>query len=116
MVVRNHEPPAASDGRRHTFVLEVPEDLAWFEGHFPGAPVLPGISTVHDAVLAQVHRLRPDLGQPSAVRNLKFHRIVGPGTELVLHLDFRGELRVDFEVVCGGSPVSSGRLFFGGFK
>jgi len=96
---------------RHLFRLAIPQGFARFDGHFPDMAVLPGISTLQDAVMAQVVALHPELGQPSRLRNLKFHRVVGPGAELELRLDFR-ERRVDFRLAEGGESTASGRLLF----
>ncbi len=99
----------------HVFQLAVPPDFAWFEGHFPTQPILPGIATLHDVVLAQVLRVSPNLGQPSGVARLKFRRLVAPGAQLRLTLTFKGTARVDFSVDEDGETCASGRLTFGGF-
>lgn len=39
------------DGDTAHLRMTVPANLAWFQGHFPGEPILPGISQVHMAVL-----------------------------------------------------------------
>jgi 3-hydroxymyristoyl/3-hydroxydecanoyl-(acyl carrier protein) dehydratase len=65
--------------------LYVPHNLDYFEGHFPGLPVLPGVVQLHWAArLAGEH-----LGQTcrgSRIEQLKFLAIVHPGSELTLTL------------------------------
>ena len=67
--------------------LAVPPDLAYFSGHFPTAPVLPGVVQVEWAL---------NLGQQlmnlpkkfAGMEVLKFQQLVRPGDEVQLHLRF----------------------------
>ncbi len=73
-----------SDGLRWTFT--VPPDLPFFEGHFPGHPILPGVVAL-GWMLQGAERL---LGRPlGAVEllNVKFQVVILPGTELTLTLE-----------------------------
>lgn len=114
-VLHHHGPERDPTGavERHVLKLFVPENFARFDGHFANWPVLPGVATLHDAVMAQVQTLHPELGQPNRVRNLKFHRVVGPNVELEVRLAFFPG-RVDFEVAEGSELTASGRLLFEG--
>ena len=70
--------------------LRVPHNLAWFEGHFPGAPVLPGVVQVDWA--AWFARLYFGFdAEATNVSNLKFQRVVLPGDVLRLELSLRRE-------------------------
>ena len=56
---------------------EVPENSVWFNGHFPGEPILPGIallSAVYEAVLKDASRR----GEPLRISGLKRVRFTGP--------------------------------------
>lgn len=67
--------------------LAVPPDLAYFSGHFPQTPVLPGVVQVEWAL---------NLGQQlmdlpvkfAGMEVLKFQQLVRPGDEIQLHLRF----------------------------
>ena len=108
-----------ADGLR-TIELEMRlmPNLAWFRGHFPELPILPGVAQLllveralhefasDDAALAE--RLSQGV---STVKNLKFKAITKPGMRMRLRLAFAkpapGEaLRVKFEWV---RPLGTGR-------
>jgi acyl-CoA synthetase (AMP-forming)/AMP-acid ligase II len=57
--------------------LALPPDIIWFEGHFPGQPVLPGIVQVHLAAqwAAYLWNWRP---QSANLSRLKFRQILRP--------------------------------------
>ncbi len=84
------------------FTVEIPASSPWFEGHFPGHPILPGI--------AQLALVESALGAPLAeVRAVKLRRPVGPGEVLDLSLgDPDGEGWTRFELRREGEAVSSG--------
>lgn len=69
-----------SDESRFTWI--VPSDLPYFEGHFPGAPTLPGVAMI-DLTLELVRR-QPGFARAELVKlkSAKFTAVVGPGTEL----------------------------------
>jgi 3-hydroxymyristoyl/3-hydroxydecanoyl-(acyl carrier protein) dehydratase len=90
--------------------LHVPHDLDYFEGHFPGLPVLPGVVQLHWAVrLAAEH-----LGQPckgSRIDQLKFLAIVHPGSDLTLTLRLDRSARALHFAYSGPTHLySSGRI------
>ncbi len=87
-----------------------------FQGHFPGAPIMPGVTIIE--AMAQTAAVmvgvtlnlidRPLLVYFMSVDKCKFRRKVVPGDVLELHVDvlrggskiwrFRGEAKVDGEV------------------
>ena len=94
--------------------LEVPADHPAFAGHFPGAPVLPGVVLL--AEVLEALRTRPGLRPAPAdgdavpqVDHVKWLAPVGPGDRLVLTLAARGD-GVDFDVSRDGTPVARGRI------
>jgi predicted hotdog family 3-hydroxylacyl-ACP dehydratase len=85
---------------------------AYFEGHFPGRPILPGV-----ALLAIVlETLAQDTGRPAALRAIPFARLrrpVGPKDALAVEgRDGEGG-RVRFDVRCDGALVANGELVLG---
>lgn len=69
-------------------VIVLDPDFAGFAGHFPGAPVLPGVCHIDLALRAasQVLGVALDL---VAVDRARFVRRTLPGEELSIRLDFR---------------------------
>ncbi|WP_448683257.1 AMP-binding protein [Pseudomonas nicosulfuronedens] len=100
------------DGEQH-FQLEIPPDLACFPGHFPTAPVLPGVVQVQWAqqLGRQVFDLPPRFG---GMEVLKFQQLLRPGDHCQLALRWdaaRGKLYFAFSR--GEAACSSGRILLG---
>ncbi|MCF4997815.1 AMP-binding protein [Pseudomonas syringae] len=94
--------------------LSVPPDLAYFSGHFPKAPVLPGVVQVEWA-LKLGQQLLGLPGTFAGMEVLKFQQLVRPGDEIQLHLRFdpeRGKLYFTFRN--DTATCSSGRILLGG--
>ncbi len=94
--------------------LRVAPELAYFDGHFPGMPILPGVVQVDWAVrLAQQHL--PVSGQFSTLEAVKFNMPVLPDTALTLVLQWDAErTRLTFSFTADARKCSSGRIVFGG--
>lgn len=108
----------------------VPEDLASFEGHFPGAPIVAGTVQLDWAVELAREQLAAGAGEPVAgdepalvrVEALKFAAPLGPGDRCVLRVDRRsadepGRVRFRLFSPAGagsgdGREFASGRLVF----
>lgn len=79
-----------------------------FDGHFPGAPVLPGVVLLDETIRAIE---LADGGQPRCwrVASVKFLRAIGPGEVLVLEKEcVASGLR--FTVLSAGQAVATGAL------
>lgn len=95
----------------------------FFQGHFPGEPVMPGVLQLE--AMAQVggilvNRLLKTEGKVAyflAVDKARFRRIVGPGDQLRIEVDLQrvrmGMARVHGRVLCDGEVVSEADLMFG---
>ena len=109
---------AEGQGGRLSRTFVFPAESLVFAGHFPGAPVLPGV--VH-VLMAQV--ALEDAGLPSSLERIvqaKFLMPIGPGREIVMTFEpqGRGRWKVFFETdgKCAGrldlelsdSPVEGG--------
>lgn len=100
-------------GETRTIGVSVPADLAYFDGHFPGRPILAGVVQLNGLVLRQIVRSWPELGAPRKALRLKFKRIIGPGERLTLRLVRpHHDRRVSFQILSGEAECASGTLVF----
>lgn len=90
--------------------LHVPRELSWFEGHFPGCPLLPGVIQVTWAIeFARRHLPLPP--QFASLSTMKFMRFIVPDTRVTLWLAFdpaRRELKFQYreaDAVCSEGVV-----------
>jgi 3-hydroxymyristoyl/3-hydroxydecanoyl-(acyl carrier protein) dehydratase len=63
----------------------VPEGSAWFSGHFPGDPILPGVAQlamVVDVLSSFTHATV----KLSSVRRVRFRQIIRPNDPLKIHM------------------------------
>ena len=103
---------SASDGEWN-LQLSVPPDLAYFSGHFPKAPVLPGVVQVEWALNLGRQLLNLD-GAFAGMEVLKFQQLVRPGDEIQLHLRFDAERgKLYFTYRNDTATCSSGRILLG---
>ena len=70
-----------ADGLRWTF--RVPSDLPFFEGHFPGHPILPGVVAL-GWMLAAAERFLGCPVEAVELLNVKFQVVILPGALLEL--------------------------------
>ncbi len=93
-------------------VLNVPQDLLWFAGHFPGEPVLAGVVQVRWAVEI-ARRLMHTAGGPGSIRQLKFKSPIRPEALLDLTLTrSEGTSAIAFAFRSASGEHSSGRLHY----
>jgi len=90
--------------------VDVPADLVYLQGHFPGQPVLPGVVQIHWAIEHAAKQFGA-LGTFKGIEALKFHRIIEPGTDLSLELEFSGG-KLRFAYSSGQGVHSQGRILF----
>jgi 3-hydroxymyristoyl/3-hydroxydecanoyl-(acyl carrier protein) dehydratase len=98
-------------GTKH-FNLRVPRELCYFEGHFPGHPLLPGV--VQMTWAAQLGRQHFDLPPNFTHLSLvKFMRVITPDSLVTLTLEFK-ETRKElaFAYRSGDAVCSSGNIGF----
>lgn len=92
--------------------IDVPAGGTWFEGHFPGRPILPGVAElalILDALANATHT-------PPALQGIAFarlRRLVLPGERLELATRERDAARQRFELKHAGRLVANGELVLG---
>jgi hypothetical protein len=95
------------------FNLRIPPDLRALRGHFPDLPVVPGAIHVGWA-LALARRALGVPGSLAEIPAVKFRRIVQPGHELSLSLEWQDERRMlSFALASSSGSHSAGRLVMG---
>jgi 3-hydroxymyristoyl/3-hydroxydecanoyl-(acyl carrier protein) dehydratase len=90
--------------------LRVPADLEYFEGHFPGVPIVPGVVQVQWAILfaRRYLQLSADF---AGLEALKFHQVMGPETEATLTLNYStATAKLHFSFDSSRGRHSSGRV------
>lgn len=110
--VTAHDPGQSASG-----VKRFCGDEAFFAGHFPGDPIVPGV--ILTEALAQIAGIAGSTpGSPgfllTAVRSMKFTSAVRPGQAIILEATKRSELGglTQFDVIAtvGNEPVASGMI------
>lgn len=99
------------EGDETVVPFTVPADLSYFEGHFPGAPIVPGVAQVVAVAEARARAAWPDLGPSRGLRRVKFKKGLYPDDSLELRLQRDGD-KVSFTIV-GDELHTKGSLLFG---
>lgn len=95
------------------FAFHVPADFPWFEGHFPGEPILPGIAQLWLAI-GNARALTGHSGQPTAIQQLKFKAPMRPDQVVELNLQsIDGGENILFSYRSATGEHASGRLAYG---
>lgn len=94
-----------------SLALHIPTDHPAFAGHFPGQPLLPGVSLLAEVLEAVLDdpALAAIVGSAPRIASAKFLAPVRPGARLTVQLDVapRG---VRFEVKEGDRLAASGQF------
>jgi 3-hydroxymyristoyl/3-hydroxydecanoyl-(acyl carrier protein) dehydratase len=92
--------------------LAIPADLAYFAGHLPGVPLLPGVVQITWAIeLGRRHI--PFAAQFRTLSAVKFTRVIQPGATVVLQLDYASDAHeLDFVYEIDGRVCSNGTVCF----
>ncbi len=96
----------AVESNSATIELSVPH-LPWFDGHFDGEPVLPGIALVLWAKAAFAEHF--PLAVLQEIPRVKFRRVIGPDSRLQLRLKVGRRLAFAY-LAADGSTVCSGEF------
>ncbi|WP_420991759.1 AMP-binding protein [Cupriavidus sp. 30B13] len=106
---------ASEDALSASAELEIGEDLAVFDGHFPGSPIAPGVAQVDWVMALAPERLPvPPRAQFRRLETLKFQAVIVPGSTVQLALTWQPERRaLAFRLSSAQGPHASGRIVFG---
>ena len=96
---------------RIEYDLKVPADVAACQGHFPGLPLVPGVTLIGWAIhLAGLHF---GLGRFRGLPNAKFRRLVRPGDCLRLSLEWSADTgRLRYSYAHGAAECARGLIQF----
>lgn len=91
--------------------VKVPTTSLWFDGHFPGEPILPGIAQLNLVMTVLKKALGPAI-TAARFNRVRFKRLIRPGNRLFLELrpvpkDARS---FTFRIICGIEPALTGSV------
>ena len=105
-------------GDERVIALRVPVDSRFFEGHFEGMPMLPGVAQLVAIAHREGERVFGTLGTPTRVSRLKFQDTILPGDALSLTLQREPgaqttlRFRIERALPEGRKVASSGTLTY----
>jgi len=96
---------------RAQLALKIKPELDYFDGHFPGQPVLPGVVQIHWA--GECSKRLFNLTGFHTLQGAKFNSMVLPNTEILLDLHLKPEKHsVRFSFHRADEKFSLGSLLF----
>jgi len=90
----------------------VPVDHPAFAGHFPGAPILPGVVLL-DTALSVIAEAHPIVLEHCEIASVKFLSPVHPGDALAFHYERLPSGSIRFDIRSTQGTVASGTLIPG---
>ncbi len=101
-----------STRRTRSCKLTIPHDLVYFRGHFPGAPIVPGVVQIKWAIELADRYLGAG-GTFVGMDALKFQHVMSPGISVTLSLRWVApDGKLHFAYQSDGARYGSGRLRF----
>ncbi|MEO7774130.1 MAG: hypothetical protein ABIT36_00295 [Steroidobacteraceae bacterium] len=89
--------------------IPIPENHPAFPGHFPAAPIVPGVVLLDHAL----HAIAAMTGTSFAdcvLSSVKFKHVVLPGEPLTLSYEFADPRKLQFEIHSTDTLIATGRL------
>ena len=101
------------NAERAVLELTAPSDLFYFEGHFPGVPILAGVVQIH-WVIAYGRQCFDLPAVFRGIHGLKFQRIIAPDKPFTLELVHEpAKSSLSFKITSRVGTHTSGRVMFG---
>ena len=110
------------EGKSITGIKNVTVNEPFFQGHFPGNPIMPGVlicealAQVGAVLLLGMEENKGKLGVFTGINNFKFRRQVVPGDTLVLKAELvtyrHGMGKANVEASVDGSVAAKGEISF----
>jgi len=91
----------SGEGDARVITMRVPHGSRFFEGHFEGMPMLPGVAQLVAIAHREAERVFGALGAPRRIARVKFQDVIVPGDRLSVSLareSTADETRVRFEI------------------
>ena len=90
--------------------VQVPADAVWFDGHFPGEPILPGVAQLS----VVVDLLKEALGHHVTVNQItrvRFKQAIRPNENMTVQITPKeSSLAYGFRISSGENPACSGNI------
>jgi 3-hydroxyacyl-[acyl-carrier-protein] dehydratase len=89
--------------------VSIPAESPWFQGHFPGDPLLPGIAQLH-LVMEAIRATLDEAVCLTGLKRVRFKRIIRPEETIDIAVDpvqdkpgmYRFQLTIEGENACSG--------------
>lgn len=102
-----------TDSKEISADIQVPRNSTWFSGHFPGAPILPGIAQL-GMVFDAIHQLGNPNMKISGIERVRFKQIIRPDDHLkIIAVPRKNDAEsYSFRIMAGEKLVCSGVMTF----
>ena len=101
-----------TDGDSVSLSCFIPEDLDYFNGHFPQSPILAGVVQLHWAVEYAKQKFSFTAHIVKNLEVLKFQNVIVPGQTLEIKLTKKTSEKVLFSYESEKGQHASGRIVF----
>ena len=95
-----------------TLSLTISEDVYYFTGHFPDAPILAGVVQVHWALYYLNKHFNMKISDYKTIDALKFQVIIAPNYQVKLCLTKLNDSKFSFSYSSEHGSHSSGRVVY----
>ena len=95
-----------------TLSLTISSDIYYFSGHFPQAPILPGVTQVHWALHFIEQHFGKKVSAYQSIDTLKFQVIIAPEYQVQLTLKKMTNNKISFNYSSSHGTHSSGKVVY----